>query len=237
MPGDWEDEVRQLLKTPAEAASEARRLLAENERARQQIERGLTEEKEKLKRWESRLPNLTNARESAALQREIESMKARLPTLEEQLAQLTLAAEPLRISAKEKESALAASEAVRLHAEEAAKEEESQRKRVALELERMRAETFGKLKQLNDLLKGRAVMEPSVETTGNGMKMIVSVHDESVGVEFDQAAGSLTIHNGGARERFVREQSGVWKESRGSSFSASYFEELLKAFAQRVKRR
>jgi predicted nucleic acid-binding Zn-ribbon protein len=108
--------LAELEKQVAEArtiADAERGRLADNERARRQIEISLEEEKDKVKKWESRLPQLKHPREFAALEREINSAKKANEANEEQLAQLQLDAEPLKLSVQQKEAVLASREAAR----------------------------------------------------------------------------------------------------------------------------
>lgn len=108
--------LAELEKQVAEAraiADAERGRLADNERARRQIEISLEEEKDKVKKWEARLPQLKHPREFAALEREVNSAKKANEANEEHLAQLQLDAEPLKLSVQQKEATLAARDAAR----------------------------------------------------------------------------------------------------------------------------
>ena len=63
--------------------------LADNERARRQNEQLLQLEKEKVKKWESRLTELKTPREYAALARELDIAKKTNTTAEEEIKRLT----------------------------------------------------------------------------------------------------------------------------------------------------
>lgn len=71
-----------------DAADAERRRLADNERAQRQLEYTLADDKEKVKKWESRLPQLKHPREFAALQREVEAAKKTNAEAEESLTRL-----------------------------------------------------------------------------------------------------------------------------------------------------
>src|SRR4030088_139926 len=62
--------------------------LADNERARRQNEQLLTLEKEKVKKWESRLNELKTPREYATLARELDIAKKTNETAEEEIRRL-----------------------------------------------------------------------------------------------------------------------------------------------------
>lgn len=112
-----EDLSRQAAESPARiaelegranqaraAADLERGRLAENERARRQQEQVLGEEKEKVKKWESRLPALKHPREFAALQREVESAKKANAAAEEELTRLREEAATIRANLTLKET-------------------------------------------------------------------------------------------------------------------------------------
>jgi len=119
--------------TKARALADAERgRLADNERARAHAENSLKEEQEKVKKWESRLPQLKHQREFAALQREIDSANKANEFTEASLVDLKAAAEPLRASVQQKEAELKVREAA-LAKESAGlqKNEEALRKQAA----------------------------------------------------------------------------------------------------------
>lgn len=78
--------------------------LAENERARRHQEHLLSEEKDKVKKWEARLPALKHPREFAALQREVEAAKKANANAEEELTRLREEAEGIKETLKAKEA-------------------------------------------------------------------------------------------------------------------------------------
>lgn len=89
------------------AADLERSRVTENERARRQTDNLLADEREKIKKWESRLPALKHPREFAALEREVESGKKQNLAAEEQLTALKADAVTLRSQAKLKDDELA----------------------------------------------------------------------------------------------------------------------------------
>jgi predicted nucleic acid-binding Zn-ribbon protein len=97
----------------ARAAADAERgRLADNERARRHLDNQLAEEKDKVKKWEARLPQLKHQREFAALEREITSLKKSTAAAEEELNKLKGDADPIKRSLQEKEAALAEQQAM-----------------------------------------------------------------------------------------------------------------------------
>ena len=79
----------ELEKTQAKAALDALRgRIADNERARRQQTELLGLEKEKVKKWESRLAELKTPREYAALARELDIAKKTNQTAELEVARL-----------------------------------------------------------------------------------------------------------------------------------------------------
>jgi predicted nucleic acid-binding Zn-ribbon protein len=92
----------------ARAAAELERArLTDNERLRRALENQINEEKEKVKKWEARLPGLKHQREYLALQREVESSKKANAKAEEDLAKLKGDAEALKGALKVKDDELA----------------------------------------------------------------------------------------------------------------------------------
>lgn len=86
--------------------------LADNERARRQNEQLLQIEKDKVRKWESRLNELKTPREYAALARELDIAKKTNTTAEEELKRLLGEYEDLKKSVASGESALSEKEAV-----------------------------------------------------------------------------------------------------------------------------
>lgn len=87
----------------AEADAERGRL-ADSERARRQLETQMAEDKEKLAKWEARLPALKTPREFAALQREVEGLRKSVLDAEAQLGATKTTAEELKRAVKAKEA-------------------------------------------------------------------------------------------------------------------------------------
>jgi predicted nucleic acid-binding Zn-ribbon protein len=89
--------------------------LADNERARRQNEQLLTLEKEKVKKWESRLNELKTPREYAALARELDIAKKTNETAELELKRLVGEYDEVRRGIGEAEKTLAAKDEVFAH--------------------------------------------------------------------------------------------------------------------------
>src|SRR3981081_4548913 len=86
--------------------------LADNERARRQNEQLLQLEKDKVRKWESRLNELKTPREYAALARELDIAKKTNQTAEEEIRRLSGEYEDLKRGTTDLERALAEKEAV-----------------------------------------------------------------------------------------------------------------------------
>ena len=86
--------------------------IADNERARRQNEQLLQLEKEKVRKWESRLNELKTPREYAALARELDIAKKTNQTADEEIKRLALEYGELRKQVEAAEQALAEKEAV-----------------------------------------------------------------------------------------------------------------------------
>ena len=100
-------------RNQARAALDAQRgRLADNERARRQNEQLLQLEKDKVRKWESRLSELKTAREYAALARELDIAKKTNQTAEEEIRRLGGEYEELKKGAADLEMTLEAKEAV-----------------------------------------------------------------------------------------------------------------------------
>lgn len=100
-------------RNQAKAALDAiRGKLADNERARRQNEQLLQLEKDKVRKWESRLNELKTPREYAALARELDIAKKTNQTADEEIKRLAGEYEELRKQVAAAEAALAEKEAV-----------------------------------------------------------------------------------------------------------------------------
>jgi len=100
-------------RNQARAAVDVQRgRLADNERARRQNEQLLGLEKEKVRKWESRLNELKTPREYAALARELDIAKKTNQGAEEEIRKLAGEYEELKKASATLESALAEKEAV-----------------------------------------------------------------------------------------------------------------------------
>jgi uncharacterized protein len=86
--------------------------IADNERARRQNEQLLQVEKEKVRKWESRLNELKTPREYAALARELDIAKKTNQTADEEIKKLALEHGELKKLVEGAEQALAEKEAV-----------------------------------------------------------------------------------------------------------------------------
>lgn len=86
--------------------------LADNERARRQNEQLLQLERDKVRKWESRLNELKTPREYAALARELDIAKKTNQTAEEEIKRLALEYEDIKRQLATAEAALAEKDAV-----------------------------------------------------------------------------------------------------------------------------
>ncbi len=86
--------------------------IADNERARRQNEQLLQLEKEKVRKWESRLNELKTPREYAALARELDIAKKTNQTADEEIKRLAIEHGDLKKQVEAAEQALAEREAV-----------------------------------------------------------------------------------------------------------------------------
>ena len=97
----------------AKSALDAQRgRLADNERARRQNEQLLQMEREKVRKWESRLSELKTTREYAALARELDIAKKTNQTAEEEIRRLAGEYEEIKQALADLEKELADKEAV-----------------------------------------------------------------------------------------------------------------------------
>ncbi|HEY2031749.1 MAG TPA: C4-type zinc ribbon domain-containing protein, partial [Myxococcales bacterium] len=100
-------------RTQAKTALDASRgKLADNERARRQNEQLLQLEKEKVRKWESRLNELKTPREYAALARELDIAKKTNQTADEELKKLSAEYIELKRQVENAETALTEKDAV-----------------------------------------------------------------------------------------------------------------------------
>src|SRR2546423_1069658 len=100
-------------RNQARTALDAQRgRLADNERARRQNEQLLQLEKDKVRKWESRLSELKTPREYAALARELDIAKKTNQTADEEIRPLAGQYEELKKATSDLEKALAEKEAV-----------------------------------------------------------------------------------------------------------------------------
>ena len=186
------------------AADQERGRLADNERARHGIENQLAEDKDKIKKWESRLPQLKHQREFAALEREITSVRKSNEEAEERLAQLQLDAEPLRISVGQKEAELARRESARAkEAASLASNEKALRDQAAnlkAEREQTRAAVDPKLYSSYELVRkrrgGRVVVplsEPTGACSGCNRKLLPQLANQLRGGAIDQCPACMRI--------------------------------------------
>jgi predicted nucleic acid-binding Zn-ribbon protein len=103
----------ELERTQAKSALDSTRgKLADNERARRQNEQLLQIERDKVRKWESRLNELKTPREYAALARELDIAKKTNTTAEEELKRLLGEYDDLRKQVGTGEAALSEREAV-----------------------------------------------------------------------------------------------------------------------------
>jgi predicted nucleic acid-binding Zn-ribbon protein len=95
-------ELEGELKTAKTAWDVEEKRVEENEKQRRDLETRLEDEKEKVKKWESRLTEQRTTREYSALAREIDIAKKANVTLGEDLANLAKVREDLETAAMEK---------------------------------------------------------------------------------------------------------------------------------------
>ena len=98
---------RELALAKGEVEAERAKLL-DVERQRRTLEQNIAEEKEKVRKWESRLSEQRSTREYAALAREIDIAKKANATMAEELVELGKIQAQLREVVKAKEQAYAA---------------------------------------------------------------------------------------------------------------------------------
>jgi len=134
-------ELTALANRGRAAADLERGRLADNERARRQQETLLAAEKDKVRKWEARLPSLKHPREFAALQREVEGAKRQNLAIDEELGRLREEAEPIKTKLRELEAEAARREGelAAATAESKAVEAEFREKLQALESDRAKA--------------------------------------------------------------------------------------------------
>jgi predicted nucleic acid-binding Zn-ribbon protein len=99
-------ELDQQLAGARAAVEVERGRAAENERARRDKEAEIQSEKEKVKKWETRLGDMRTTREYAALAREIDIAKKAILNLEEELKALVDQAGELRRALADREAEL-----------------------------------------------------------------------------------------------------------------------------------
>jgi hypothetical protein len=98
---------RELAQARSEVEAERAKLL-DVERQRRTLEQNISEEKEKVRKWEGRLAEQRSTREYAALAREIDIAKKANLTMAEELSELGKVQAQLRELAKSKEQQYAA---------------------------------------------------------------------------------------------------------------------------------
>lgn len=128
------------------AADLERGRLADRERARSKVENTLAEDRERVKKWEERLPLLKHPREFAALQREVDGLRRTIEDNEELIVRIRDDESSIKASVKSLESELSAREKA-LSAE-------------SKSLKSKEAELAG---QMNELGESRAAAEANVE--------------------------------------------------------------------------
>ncbi len=99
-------ELDQLLSGARAGVESERGRLSDNERARRDKEAEIQAEKDKVKKWESRLSDMRTTREYAALAREIDIAKKSILNLEEELKALVEQVAELKRALVEREAEL-----------------------------------------------------------------------------------------------------------------------------------
>lgn len=100
-------ELERELGAAKSAAEAERSRLAEIDRQKRTLEQNITDEKEKVKKWEARLSEQRSTREYAALAREIDIAKKANQTMAEELVELAKTYGAAREAVKAKEQELA----------------------------------------------------------------------------------------------------------------------------------
>jgi predicted nucleic acid-binding Zn-ribbon protein len=131
--------------TAQKAADQMRGRLADNERDQRATRQRLEEEREKVKKWESRLPQLKHPREFAALQREIEGAKKNNLQADEDLKRLDAEGAELKAQLRVREAEQASKEAELTSETAALDAEESRLTAAAAEFDGRRAELRAKV--------------------------------------------------------------------------------------------
>lgn len=104
-------ELESLVARARVAADLERGKVADAERARRQVENQLGDDKEKIKKWEQRLPQLKHPREFQALQREVDNLRRATTDAETQIGALKTSEESTKAALRTKESDVNAKEA------------------------------------------------------------------------------------------------------------------------------
>lgn len=139
-------ELEGAVAVARSAADVERGRLADRERARSRVETTLAEDRERVKKWEERLPLLKHPREFAALQREVDGLRRTIEDNEELVVRTRDDESTIKASVTELESELAAREKT-LASE-------------ARSLKKKEAELVGQTKELDE---SRAAAEANVE--------------------------------------------------------------------------
>lgn len=139
-------ELEAAVAVARSAADVERGKLADRERARSRVETSLAEDRERVKKWEERLPLLKHPREFAALQREVDGLRRTIEDNEELVVRTREDESNIKASVTSLEGALAAEEQALATESKALKKKE--------------AELAGQMKELDE---ARAAAEANVE--------------------------------------------------------------------------
>ena len=104
-------ELESAVAQARSAADGERGRLADVERARHRVETTLSDDRERMKKWEQRLPGLKQPREFAALQREVDALKRASAENEEQINRYKAEEAALRASVQQLEADVTTREA------------------------------------------------------------------------------------------------------------------------------
>lgn len=127
------------------AADVERGRLADRERARSKVEQSLVDDRERVKKWEERLPSLKHPREFAALKREVDGLHRMIEDNEELVARARGEEGEIKESLKSLEATLASRESTLASETKTLKGQESETQGRINELQEARQEAAKKV--------------------------------------------------------------------------------------------
>lgn len=132
-------ELEGAVAVARSAADAERGRLADRERARHKVETTLTDDRERVKKWEERLPLLKHPREFAALQREVDGLRRTIEDNEELVARNREDENNIKASLQSREAELSSREAAYSDAASSLRSKEAELRGQMSELEASRA--------------------------------------------------------------------------------------------------